>query len=98
MRAKGSKVGRTWSYSENVLNLRRISFLCLYINLITPCQILIFFANLGISIQYWANYIAEKHVRAKVGERSAKYHVLKFLHDLEKKMVHSILQASKINK
>lgn len=53
-----------------------------------------------IFLQIWGYqyYIAEKHLRAKVGERSAKYHVLKFLHDLEKKMVHSILQASKINK
>lgn len=54
---------------------------------------------MAISIQYWANYTAEKPKLMRKSENAVlSNHVLKFLHDPETKMVHSVVQASMKNK
>ncbi|XP_061193271.1 uncharacterized protein LOC133201485 [Saccostrea echinata] len=53
---------------------------------------------MAISIQYWANYTAEKPKLMRKSENAVICnHVLKFLFDQETKMIHAVVQASMRN-
>ncbi|XP_062603120.1 uncharacterized protein LOC134264875 isoform X1 [Saccostrea cucullata] len=53
---------------------------------------------MAISIQYWANYTAEKPKLMRKSENAViSNHVLKFLFDQETKTIHSVIQASMRN-